>query len=190
MMSKEREGKYDYPLEIDQELEDFFVGLEGMSLMPYVDKYNTLTIGIGHNLKSNPLTEAQRKFFWPVEFEGDPIVTVKESLELMKKNGLTKFQVLILFADDITIVDGNLFRLISFYTKIHDAYRKLALLYMGFNIGANGTRGFRKFINALERKQYDIAADEIINSGWYKQVPRAAKAVEKMIRHNILPPLD
>ncbi len=48
--------------------------------------------------------------------------------------------------------------------------RKAALVNMRFNLGAKGFRGFKKMIAAIESKDYDEAAKQMLDSKWAKQV--------------------
>ena len=48
--------------------------------------------------------------------------------------------------------------------------RKAVLANMAFNLGSNRFRGFKKLKKAVESNQFDLAAQEMINSHWYRQV--------------------
>ena len=51
-----------------------------------------------------------------------------------------------------------------------------------FNIGFNGVSKFKKMIAAIKAKDYNLAADEMIDSQWYGQVGDRAKRLVAMMR--------
>jgi lysozyme len=58
---------------------------------------------------------------------------------------------------------------LPWFEDLNDA-RKIVILNMLFNLGKKRFRGFRKFIAALERKDYIAASEEMMESKWAKQV--------------------
>ena len=60
--------------------------------------------------------------------------------------------------------------------------RKRIIVNMVFNIGFNGVCNFKKMIAAIEDKDFDLAADEMVDSKWYKQVGERAQRVVAMMR--------
>ena len=59
--------------------------------------------------------------------------------------------------------------------------RKAVLANMAFNLGLNRFRGFKRLRTAVETSQFDLAAMEMLNSHWAKQVgQRATYLAEKM----------
>jgi GH24 family phage-related lysozyme (muramidase) len=182
--------KYEHPIVCDQQLFDFVESLEGFRSKPYKDKYSYWTIGIGHNLTSNPLHNHILHLFWPLEDQDDVIVTQEEAFRRMQKDSITHDQSKYILNDDLVDIDQELHNKFPRYQQINDDIRKMALLYMGFNLGVRGLLGFKKFGEHMARKRYPEAAGEIVNSQWYKQVPRAAKCIETMIRYGYIPKLD
>ena len=53
---------------------------------------------------------------------------------------------------------------------------------MAFNLGVGGLFKFRRMITALERGDFDAAANEMVDSAWYWQVGRRAQRLTKMMR--------
>ena len=51
-----------------------------------------------------------------------------------------------------------------------------------FNIGLTRLRGFVNALAAMSRSQYEIAADEFMDSRWSEQVGNRAVEVTDMIR--------
>ena len=59
--------------------------------------------------------------------------------------------------------------------------RKAVLANMAFNLGLNRFRGFKRLRAAVETSQFDLAAMEMLNSHWAKQVgQRATYLADKM----------
>jgi len=53
---------------------------------------------------------------------------------------------------------------------------------MAFQMGIRGTNLFRKMWVALQRGDYETAADEMLDSRWAKQTPNRAKALSDIVR--------
>lgn len=60
--------------------------------------------------------------------------------------------------------------------------RRRALLNMTFNLGITRLMGFRRMLSALERGQWDKAADEALNSKWARQVGARADRIAALFR--------
>ena len=67
---------------------------------------------------------------------------------------------------------GDIFPSILSYTE----NRQIAIINMIFNLGKTRFKGFLKMIDAINRGDWESAADEAVDSRWYKQV--GARAVE------------
>lgn len=66
--------------------------------------------------------------------------------------------------------------------------RKMVPLYMIFNNGATSYLGFKRHRAAMSRSDWQKAADEMVDSKWYrKDAPRAAKRMVTMMRTNLYP---
>jgi lysozyme len=52
---------------------------------------------------------------------------------------------------------------------------------MCFNLGVNRMGGFKRFLAAVEDRDWQKAADEMYDSKWRRQVPnRAGRLIERM----------
>ena len=60
--------------------------------------------------------------------------------------------------------------------------RRDAMINLCFNLGLTRLRGFVKALEAMSRGQYDVAADEFMDSRWAKQVGDRAVEVTELIR--------
>lgn len=67
--------------------------------------------------------------------------------------------------------------------QVGDA-RRAALIGMRFQLGGAGFRGFRKMISAIDREDWDTAADEALDSRWAQQTPERARRVARMFLTN------
>jgi lysozyme len=63
-----------------------------------------------------------------------------------------------------------------------DGVRYAVLVNMAVNLGGPKLAGFRKMFAALERKDYDAAADAMLDSKWRKQVKGRALRLARQMR--------
>lgn len=131
-------------------------------------------IGIGCNL--------QREFM-PQRLESIG-VTMKE---LMKGKKLSDWQVNKLFELDLKDAKNDVRKLVPSFDSQPSSVQAI-LLNMAFNMGAkkisdkqrekgvkpSGLESFSTFLKAIENKNYDVAANSMMNSTWKKQVPNRA----------------
>ena len=95
--------------------------------------------------------------------------------------GISEQEAEMLLLNDITEAKRQLIAVMP-WTQDLDEVRFSALLNFVFNVGI-GTAS--KFVNAmalLKQKSYDMAADEMLNSRWAKQVGQRAVEVTEQIR--------
>ena len=63
-----------------------------------------------------------------------------------------------------------------------DEVRQFVLVDMCFNMGLTKLLTFKKFLAALEKKAYQLAAKEMLNSRWAGQVGRRAGELAEMMK--------
>ena len=63
-----------------------------------------------------------------------------------------------------------------------DKIRQKVIIDMAFNLGMNGLISFENMIQALVEKNYDEAADEMLDSLWAEQVGNRADRLAQMMR--------
>ena len=148
---------------------------EGLRLEPYICPAGYWTIGVGRNLESKGLTGAEQKFLF-----GRDDYSKQEVIELLKKRGISKDEALFLLVNDISECIKDL-KTFTWFDQLDDIRAKV-VVDMRFNLGAAGFRKFRKMIAALERDDYDTAADEMVDSAWYHQVGTRARRLVEMMR--------
>lgn len=64
-----------------------------------------------------------------------------------------------------------------------NATRQDVMISMVYQLGFGGIAKFKKFIAAMERKDYDTAAIEMLDSLWARQTPQRAQRQADMIKN-------
>lgn len=83
--------------------------------------------------------------------------------------GVSKNAADFIFNEDVQECINDLEKL-SFWNELGDD-RKIVMVCLCFNLGYAGLMQFRNLLNALENKDYESAAREILNSKAAKQLP-------------------
>ena len=86
-----------------------------------------------------------------------------------------------LLQNDIERVKEELKDTYFWFNALTEA-RQDAMIDICFNLGLTRLRGFIKALEAMSREQFDIAADEFLDSRWAEQVGNRAVRVTEMIR--------
>ena len=95
--------------------------------------------------------------------------------------GLSEDEINYLLNNDIKRVREELTDSYFWFPAMNEA-RQDALVDISFNLGQTRLRGFVKALEAMSREQFDIAADEFMDSKWSGQVGNRAVEVTEMIR--------
>lgn len=61
--------------------------------------------------------------------------------------------------------------------------RRDALVNMAYQMGVSGVLNFTKMLAAMQRADYETAADEALKSKWAEQTPSRAYRVSQLIRN-------
>ena len=89
-----------------------------------------------------------------------------------------------LLKEDINIAVNSLRKNVPVFSEL-DEVRQYVLISMCFNLGINRLLSFKKMLLALESKNYEVAAKEMKDSLWYRQVKgRAEKLINLMKKGN------
>lgn len=99
----------------------------------------------------------------------------------LESKGLTKDEALMLLRNDIGECEADLFKIFGKAFSDLDDNRRLALIDMHYTLGPGGFRGFGGMIKAVKQDDWLLAAYEIKNSIWYKQVKGRGKTVYLMM---------
>lgn len=98
----------------------------------------------------------------------------------LEDKGITKEEAMLLLENDIINIRKQLKK---YHWFVKQSYiRRKVLIDMAFNLGIPGLLKFKKMILALCQDDHNKAADEMIDSDWYKQVPNRSKRLVKMMR--------
>ena len=95
--------------------------------------------------------------------------------------GLTEDEIDFLLINDITRVKQELTDAYFWFPALNEA-RQDAMIDICFNLGLTRLRGFVNALEAMSREQFDVAADEFMDSRWSQQVGNRAVEVTEMIR--------
>ena len=95
--------------------------------------------------------------------------------------GLSYDEIEYLLMNDIERCDAELRAAYDWYGDLKKP-RRDAMINLCFNLGLTRLRGFVKALEAMSREQYDVAADEFMDSRWAKQVGDRAVEVTELIR--------
>ena len=99
--------------------------------------------------------------------------------------GLSIDEIEFLLANDIRRCKQELIAL-PWFPEI-DSVRQDALINLCFNLGMTRVLGFKNALTAMSVGDYDLAADEFMDSRWAKQVGSRANEVCEMIRSGNYP---
>ena len=98
----------------------------------------------------------------------------------IQDNGITRDEAEQLLMNDVGDVRRTLIQNLLFWEQL-DRVRQTVLVDMCFNLGWPKFSQFRKMINALALRDYSLAATEMLQSRWAKQVPNRAGRLIKMM---------
>jgi len=131
---------------------------EGYVTEIYLCSENYPTFGIGHMVTENDMEHT-----WPV---GTPV---------------TDERILQVFHDDCNAacVDASALFL-NFSSHPEDVQR--VLVNMAYNLGRSRLGKFKNMITAVNEGNYSKAADEMVDSKWYRQVKRRGEELVEIMR--------
>jgi len=99
----------------------------------------------------------------------------------LEAKGISETEAMFMLENDIKDAKDAARRLIQSFDLLSDD-RKIVLVSMVFQMGANGVSKFRNMIKAIHVKAYDVAAVEMLDSNWAKQTPNRAKRLSEMMK--------
>ncbi len=147
---------------------DMFVLNEGNKSKVYKDTKGKRTIGIGFNLEE----PANRKI---LKKEGIDINELFAGRELTDKETKTLYNYSLTQAfKDAQSYDPN-------FAKRPEAV-KMTLVDMAFNLGLTKLNKFVDMKKGLMNNDYNMAADEMVDSNWYKQVKSRGPRMVNVMR--------
>ena len=114
-----------------------------------------------------------------VDTEGNQTIGIGRNLE---DRGISRATAIQMCHEDIDHVEVDLDRNVDWWRDMSEE-RQQALANMCFNLGWPRLSTFKKMLSALEAGDYDLAADEALDSKWARQVGARAARISKQIRN-------
>jgi len=137
---------------------------EGIRYKMYLDSKGKATMGIGHLV-----TKRDPEFHHIADMATKTITISKE-------------RVSDLFSNDIDVCLKDCRECFSNFDLMIEVL-DLIIANMMFNLGRQNFLGFKKFIEAIKKEDHKKAAEEMIDSKWYKiDVPKRAERFVKRMR--------
>lgn len=99
----------------------------------------------------------------------------------LEASGITEKEAMFLLDNDIARVVGYCREAFPWFNGLCDT-RQNVVCSMVFNLGAAGFSKFQKMIAAIERKDFEAAANEMLCSRWSGQVGARATELSEMMR--------
>ena len=146
------------PLNLIEQIKEDLVRHEGYVTEIYLCSEGYPTFGIGHMV-----TEADMEYTWPV---GTPV---------------TDERILQVFHDDCKVAVADVELLVDNLSD-HPDFVSRVLVNMAFNIGRPRLSKFKNMLAAIKAKDYNLAAEEMIDSKWYRQVGRRSEELVEIMR--------
>ena len=146
------------------------IAAEGLKLQVYKDTLGIDTIGIGRNLEDRGITKQ--------ELDELDIPSIDHVYEY----GITEADAVYLATNDVQIVEEELVRAHPCVDRL-DSVRQLIVIDMAFNLGVPRLCKFKKMWAAIHEEQYDVAAKEMLDSRWARQVKGRATKLDNAM-HN------
>lgn len=147
------------PPNLIEQIKEDLVRHEGYVTEIYLCSEGYPTFGIGHMVTENDMEHT-----WPV---GTPV---------------TDERILQVFHDDCKVAVADVELLVDNLSD-HPDFVSRVLVNMAFNIGRPRLSKFKNMLAAIEAKDYNLAAEEMIDSKWYRQVGRRSEELVEIMRN-------
>ena len=99
----------------------------------------------------------------------------------IEDNGISEEEAELMLANDIQRCVLELKRVLPWYDGLDDV-RQAVLIDMCYNLGISRLLKFKRFLSALEQDYYDLAAREMLDSLWAKQVGQRAERLALIMK--------
>ena len=96
-------------------------------------------------------------------------------------NGITEEEAMFMLDNDIKAIVSACRETFSWFAFL-DNVRQAVVVSMVFNLGLAGFIGFKNTIAAIRNKEWDKAADNMLQSKWAEQVGHRALELAEMMR--------
>jgi lysozyme len=99
----------------------------------------------------------------------------------LEDRGISEDEAAMLLDNDIMSVWKELSRVLPGFTSLDDT-RQHVLMDMCFNLGTAGLLKFKAMLAAVEARDFDRAAAEMLDSAWARQVGKRAQTLAQMMK--------
>lgn len=110
--------------------------------------------------------------------KGNPTIGIGRELS---KNGITYDEADALYCADIIKISKFFDQYLGWWKDL-TSVRQQVLFSVAYNTGRNGLLRFVKMLAALENQDYDLAADELLDSKAARHLPSRYKELSDMLR--------
>lgn len=99
----------------------------------------------------------------------------------LEDKGISESEALFLLTNDILESKNECEKNFNFFNTLSQT-RQNVLVEMCFNLGIKGLKGFKKFLKALEHKDFETASKEMLQSRWARQVKGRAQVLSDLMK--------
>lgn len=111
-------------------------------------------------------------------------IGVGRLIDAKKSGGLRPDEIAYLLNNDIISRREALKAALPFFAELSSA-RQGVLINMAFNMGVANLLKFKQMLAAVEAKHWGIAAKEMLDSNWARQVPKRAVRLASQMETNL-----
>lgn len=111
-------------------------------------------------------------------------IGVGRLIDARKGGGLRPDEIAYLLNNDIISRREALKAALPFFAELSSA-RQGVLINMAFNMGVAGLLKFKQMLAAVEAQHWGIAAKEMLDSNWARQVPKRAVRLASQMETNL-----
>jgi len=147
---------------------NMFIENEGLKEQVYTDTTGNRTIGIGFNLED----KSNQKVLSDIGLNLNEVLGGKK----LERNDIIR-----LYNHSLTQAFNDAQKFDPNFAKRPEPVKK-AIVDMAFNLGLTKLNKFEKMKSALMQNDYNLAADEMVDSKWYKQVKTRGPRTENLMR--------
>ena len=94
---------------------------------------------------------------------------------------ITKEEANAIISDRVYQIQKELLLMYDWYDPL-STNRKMILVSMVYQLGLTGFSKFKNMISAIEKGDFEIAANEMLDSKWYDQTPNRCRRASMIMR--------
>lgn len=99
----------------------------------------------------------------------------------IEDNGITEAEASFLLDNDLKRCEEECRQTFSWFDNLDDI-RRSVIVEMDFNLGLKKFLGFKKMLAACEKQDYELAAREMLDSLWARQVGQRAETLADLMK--------